>query len=82
VVIDPEQIPAWRKAVEKIKITDIPIPVKAPSNVVIDPDQIPTWRKAMERSEKNRAGEVLPALPPPRIMGKNLPNTIPEDSPE
>jgi hypothetical protein len=37
-----------------------------------NPDQIPAWRKAVERHEKDRAKDVLPALPKPRIPGAEL----------
>jgi hypothetical protein len=35
----------------------------------IDPEKIPAWRKAIEKMEKDRAGDILPALPAPRIPG-------------
>jgi hypothetical protein len=35
----------------------------------IDPEQVPAWRKAIEKMEQDRAGDILPALPPPRLPG-------------
>jgi hypothetical protein len=35
----------------------------------IDPEKIPAWRKAIEKMEKDRAGDILPALPAPRVPG-------------
>jgi len=41
--------------------------------VAADPDAMPIWRKALEHFEKDRAGDVLPALLAPKIPGANPP---------
>jgi hypothetical protein len=48
--------------------------------VEANPELIPAWRKAVERLEKERAGEILPALPTPRIPGADPRVAPPEDS--
>ena len=62
----------------KLKISELPLPELANKNVRVDPDQIPAWRKALEGLEKDRVGDVLPALPAPRIPGADWPNTPPK----
>jgi hypothetical protein len=59
--VNPSQTPAWRKAVERSADSGNPKPES-------NPDQTPAWRKAVERLGKDRAGEVLPPLPPPKIQ--------------
>ncbi len=47
----------------------LPQSLARPPAEQIDPDQIPAWRKAIEKMEKDRAGDILPALPAPRLPG-------------
>jgi hypothetical protein len=54
----PDATPAWRKAVEQLQ-----------KKADADTYQAPAWNKAVERHQKDQAGEVLPALPAPRVLG-------------
>jgi hypothetical protein len=51
------------------KVAGIQLPEPEPARTEIDPDQVPAWRKAIERLEQDRANDVLPALPDPRLPG-------------
>ena len=55
----------------QIAETLLPPPESPPVNA--DPDQMSAWRKAVEKIEKARSGDVLPALPAPRIPGADQP---------
>ncbi|MEI6607801.1 MAG: hypothetical protein WCP35_21065 [Verrucomicrobiota bacterium] len=48
---------------------DPPRPEPAAQSIATAPDAIPAWRKAVEHLENDRAGDVLPALPAPHILG-------------
>jgi hypothetical protein len=64
----------FRDVLVKLKISEIPLPEMENLNVETDPELIPAWRKAVEQLEKNRAGDVLPALPAVHIPGTDRPN--------
>ncbi len=53
---------AFRRVLTRLAIKDLPLPQVAEVETV-DPDKVPAWRKAVERIEKERAKDVLPALP-------------------
>ena len=65
----------FRNFLVKLKISELPLPELTSPTVDENPDQIPAWRKAVERLEKDRANDVLPSLPAPRIPGANTPDT-------
>ena len=59
----------FRSQLAKFKNTDLPLPKLSSPTVEAAPDLIPAWRKAVERSELNRADELRPPLPTPRVLG-------------
>ena len=59
----------FRSLLARSKNSELPLPKLASSSAEAAPDQIPAWRKAVERMEKNRQGDVLPALPAPHVPG-------------
>jgi hypothetical protein len=67
----------FRDVLVKLKLAGLPMPEAASETVEAAPDQIPAWRKAVEQLEKNRAGDVLPALPTLRLPGAYPPNEVP-----
>jgi hypothetical protein len=70
----------FRNLLVRSKNSDLPLPELVRPQVEANPELIPAWRKAVERLEKERAGEVLPALPTPRIPGADPRVTPTEDS--
>ena len=62
----------FRNMLIKLKIAGLALPELDAPITEANPDQIPAWRKAVERHEKDRAKDVLPALPKPRIPGAEL----------
>jgi hypothetical protein len=68
---------AFRELLVKLKIDGLPLPDLEADKVEANPDQIPAWRKALERLEKDRSGDVLPALATPQIPGAEPPATPP-----
>lgn len=72
----------FRNLLVKIKIAELPLPELISPTADDDPDRIPAWRKAVERLEKDRANDVLPSLPTPRIPGANVPDpSLPKPGP-
>jgi hypothetical protein len=72
VELAPDQIPAWRKAMERVEKdrTSEVLPALPESRKgETEPDEPAAWRKAVERREKDRASDILPALPKPRVLG-------------
>jgi len=63
----------FRSLLVKFENSKLPVPEMASPAVEINPDLIPAWRKALERFEKDRAGDVLPALLAPKIPGAEPP---------
>jgi hypothetical protein len=68
---NPEQAPAWRKALEELQKdrTGEILPKFKKETVDPDPGQTPAWRKLLERFQKDNTGGDLPALPAPRVKG-------------
>jgi hypothetical protein len=64
---------AFRNILTELEFRDLPIPDLADLQPEIDtgtdPESVPAWRRAVERLEKERAQDVLPPLPIPRIPG-------------
>ncbi|MEI6656432.1 MAG: hypothetical protein WCP45_16840 [Verrucomicrobiota bacterium] len=73
----------FRDALLKLKISGIPLPELEAPKLEADPEKIPAWRKALERLEKDRSGDILPALPAVRIPGADQADKppTPESSP-
>ena len=65
----------FRDLLVKLKISEIPLPELESAPHEADPEQFPAWRKMIERTEKERATDVLPPLPAPRIPGAEPPAT-------
>lgn len=63
----------FRDILTKSDIAGLPLPELERENPEINPDLVPAWRKAVERMEKERAGDVLPALPAPSIPSGTAP---------
>lgn len=64
----------FRDLLMKLKISGLPLPELEVQKVEAAPDQTPAWKKAVDRLEKDRANDVLPALPAPRIPGADRPS--------
>ena len=64
----------FRDVLIKLKISEIPLPELDPVAPEADPEQFPAWRKMLERLEKERAKDVLPALPAAHIPGADAPS--------
>jgi len=58
---------AFRELLITFKVANLPLPDAEVDAVQVDPSATPAWRKAVEKMEKDRAGDVLPALPAPRL---------------
>ena len=67
---------AFRNLLNRPKFKDLALPELKPV-VALDAESIPAWRKAIERFEKDRKGDVLPALPVPKIPGSDRPDAGP-----
>ena len=63
----------FRNLLVKFESSKLPMPELASPSVAANPDQVLAWRKAVERFEKDRAGDVLPALLAPNIPGAAQP---------
>jgi hypothetical protein len=73
----------FRNLLVKFKNSQLPLAELVSPVVAVDPDKIPAWRKAVERFEKDRAGDVLPALAATTtIPGSARPATDVEVNPE
>ncbi|MEI6606618.1 MAG: hypothetical protein WCP35_15020 [Verrucomicrobiota bacterium] len=64
----------FRRMLLAHQLTGLALPEPVPTSATTGPDAIPAWRKALERLEKDHAGDVLPALPAPRIPGGGPPD--------
>lgn len=72
----------FRNLLVKFENSKLPMPELANPSVEVNPDQIPAWRKAVERFEKDRAGDVLPALLAPNVPGAGQPGATVGVDPE
>ena len=68
----------FRDLLVKSRISGLPLPDLKSEKVEATPDEVPAWRKAMERHQQDQAGDVLPALPAPRVPRADWNNTPPE----
>lgn len=57
-----------------LKSSELPLTEIKCDKAPVEPDESPVWRKTLERLEKDRASDVLPALPAPRILGVGPPD--------
>ena len=62
---------AFRKILVKLEIAGLPLPEPERPETNADSAELPAWRKTIERFEKERAGDILPALPIPRLPALN-----------
>lgn len=69
----PCEAEAFRRLLGRSQVQDLPLPEIALPQAVPDPEASPAWRKAIERLEKERANDVLPPLPTPKIPGNEPP---------
>lgn len=71
----PDQIPAWRKAMENLENdrSAAPLPALHTPKSDIHPDQNPAWRKAVEQRQNDQSSDILPALPAPHVHGSEPP---------
>jgi hypothetical protein len=60
---------AFRNLLTRLEIQNLPLPDMTQLPPPPDPEKIPAWKRAVERLEKERAKDILPALPMPRIPG-------------
>lgn len=72
---------AFRNLLIRLELKNLPLPTMAMVEVTSDPDAIPAWRKAVERLEKDRARDVLPSLPAPKIPGSDRVGDDPSQPP-
>jgi len=68
----PCEASAFRRLLTQPQLKELPLPNLAPPPEVVDPEASPAWRKAMERREQERASDVLPPLPTPKIPGSQI----------
>jgi hypothetical protein len=60
---------AFRRILTQLEVQNLPLPPMEQIPPAPDPENAPAWRRAVERLEKERAKDVLPALPMPKIPG-------------
>ena len=60
---------AFRKLLTRREIRDLPLPPLELLTPTPGPEDAPAWRRAVERLEKQRAKDMLPALPIPQVPG-------------
>lgn len=65
----PCEAEAFQRILARSQVRDLPLTEMTLPQAVADPDASPSWRRALERLEKERAKDVLPPLPTPRIPG-------------
>lgn len=68
---------AFRRMLVRLELKNLPLPVMETAEAAPDPESIPEWRKAVERLEKERAKDILPALPAPKVPGADRPPSDP-----
>ena len=62
----------FRDLLVKLKISGLPLPELEKPDATQEPELVPAWRKAVQQLEKDRAADILPALPAPRVPGADL----------
>jgi hypothetical protein len=70
----------FRDLLVKLKLSGLPLLELASPEVGADPAEMPAWRKAVQRLEKDQAGDVLPALPAPRVPAADWPTMPPAEN--
>jgi hypothetical protein len=68
---------AFRQMLIKLNVSGLPPPEPETPETGGNPADLPAWRKAVERFEKERAGDILPTLPVPRIPGADTRAVLP-----
>jgi Asp-tRNA(Asn)/Glu-tRNA(Gln) amidotransferase A subunit family amidase len=71
--LTPELINNFNDLLAPHKNSRILLPKSQRGNVATDPALTPAWRKAVHQLEKDRATDVLSALPAPPIPAANPP---------
>lgn len=66
---------AFRHLLTRLEVQNLPLPPMEQIPPPPDPENAPAWKRAVERLEKERAKDVLPALPVPRIPGTEAAET-------
>jgi hypothetical protein len=58
---------ALRSYLSQLKVRGLVLPEAPPNSAIENPEDTAVWRKAVEALERQRAHDVLPALPPPKM---------------
>jgi len=66
----------FRKLLQESQVRDLDLPEVDALPAIDEVEDSAAWRKAMERMERERATEILPTLPTPRIPSNEL-RTLP-----
>jgi len=59
----------FRKLLVQQRVSGLPMPSLDQLPSAEPPEETPAWIKAVERMERERASEILPALPMPKVSG-------------
>lgn len=63
---------AFRHMLTRLEIQNLPLPPMDQIPPAPELDNVPAWKRAVERLEKERARDVLPSLPVPKIPGNGV----------
>lgn len=66
--IMPQEQKVFRQLLNQVSEIELILPEIAAQDDLVDPDSVPAWRKAVEKMEQERAGDILPALPPLKAL--------------